>query len=211
MNDYSARKGKPTTKKSRKAAKTTKTPQSAPKQPLYLPQEAAKTKHAGGRPPLFSTPEEMQTEIDAYYESCIVDKITEAIDRDGKCTMSTVRYQDKPYTIEGLTWSLGFSSRKSLLYYEEKPEFSDTIKRAKLKVKMSVVEGLLTGKNAAGNIFWLKNNDSEYYRDVQQLEHTGKDGGPIKHTDATDEELLNIATGGRARASQKTKGKSKPV
>ena len=199
------------TAKAKKASKAVRSKIPVKKQLPTLPQEAVKPKHAGGRPPLFSTPEEMQTEIDAYYESCIVDKVTEVIDKDGKCTMSTVRYQDRPYTVEGLTWFLGFSSRKSLLYYEEKPEFSDTIKRAKLKVKMSVVEGLLTGKNAAGNIFWLKNNDSEYYRDVQQLEHTGKDGGPIKHTDATDEELLNIATGGRARASQKTKGKSKPV
>jgi hypothetical protein len=48
-------------------------------------------------------------------------------------------------------------------------------------------------------IFWLKNRQKEYWRDVKQNEVSGKDGGPIKtqnqitpkidFTDFTDEEL----------------------
>lgn len=43
--------------------------------------------------------------------------------------------------------------------------------------------------------FWLVNRMPEKYRDKQQLEHTGKDGGPIEHkyTNMSDEELLKEA------------------
>ena len=193
--------------KRRKPAKKGKSAITAKKQAPDLSPEAPKPKHPGGRPPLYDTPEAIKEKIDEYFDSCWIDKVIEVTDKEGTVTATNVKYQDRPYTIEGLTWYLGFSSRAALLYYEEKPEFSDTIKRAKLKVKMGVTEGLLTGKNATGHIFWLKNNDPENYRDVQQFEHTGKDGGPIKTTDMTDEELLAIASRGRIRTIKEAKGK----
>ncbi|TSA45995.1 MAG: hypothetical protein D4R56_04670 [Deltaproteobacteria bacterium] len=188
-------------KKPTKPAKTRRVKAPAKKKPPKTAQEATKPKHAGGRPPKYRTPEELQERIDSYFDSCWVDKVTETTTKDGTCTMSTVRYQDRPYTMMGLAIALGFNTRKSLCDYADKPEFVNTIKKARAIVEMNVEELLLEGKNAAGPIFWMKNNSD--YRDRQELEHTGKDGGPIKTTGLTDEDLLVIASGSGARASKK--------
>jgi transposase len=37
-------------------------------------------------------------------------------------------------------------------------------------------------------IFWLKNRKPAEWRDKQEFEHTGKDGGPIQYEDMTPEE-----------------------
>lgn len=63
----------------------------------------------------------------------------------------------KPYTITGLALALG-TSRETLLEYEERPDFVDTIKDAKLKCQYFTEQYLYTGKNATGAIFSLKNN-----------------------------------------------------
>ena len=92
-----------------------------------------------GRPPLYKTAEEMQEAIDAYFADC--------------------ENPDKPkhITITGLALALGFATRKSLLEYEAKDEFVNTIKRAKLRVE-NYIENRLFEANATGSIFNLKNN-----------------------------------------------------
>lgn len=37
--------------------------------------------------------------------------------------------------------------------------------------------------------FWLKNRDRSRWRDKQEVEHTGPDGGPIQYADMTDDQL----------------------
>lgn len=110
-----------------------------------------------GRPPIFKTPEEMQAKVDEYFESCWMDKVTETTDKNGACTMSTVRYQQRPYTIMGLAMHLGMC-RDTLCEYAKNGEFSDIVKNAKAKVEMFVEESVLWNKNATGPIFWLKNH-----------------------------------------------------
>ena len=109
------------------------------------------------RPPKFKAADDMQKAIDRYFAEC--------------------ELKEKPRTYAGLAISLGFTSRQSLLNYEEKPEFLDTIKRARLVVQEDV-ESRLFGANATGSIFWLKNNAD--YRDRSEQEITGKDGGPVE-------------------------------
>ena len=128
--------------------------------------------HPGGRPPFYKSLPELQEKIDAYFESCWVDKVIETITKDGTCTMSTVRYQQRPYTVMGLVLGLGFTTRQALANYAAKPEFMDAIKGARSKIEMNVEELMLEGKNAAGPIFWLKNNAEEKYRDKTETEHT---------------------------------------
>ena len=123
-----------------------------------------------GRPPKYKTLQEFQAKIDDYFASCWVDKVTEHTDKEGNCTMSTVRYQDRPYTMAGLAYHLDLS-RQGLLNYKGKPEFMDAIKKARIKIEMFIEETLLAGKNATGPIFWLKNNSD--YRDKQEVAHTG--------------------------------------
>lgn len=87
----------------------------------------------GGAPPLYKTPEELQSKIDEYFNQDAV-KIT----------------------ICGLALFLGFAERKSLLDYEKKEEFVNTIKRAKLRVEASYEE-MLHRPACTGAIFALKN------------------------------------------------------
>jgi hypothetical protein len=90
-------------------------------------------KHPGGRPRKYSTPEEMQTVIDKYFED-----------------------NPKP-TICGLALALGFAQRKSLLNYEGYgKEFCNTIKRAKLIIEEGYEQDLRS-KYVTGAIFALKN------------------------------------------------------
>ncbi len=81
----------------------------------------------------------MQTVIDQYFE-----------DADAK---------KWPYTVPDLALALGFTSRQSLLNYQYKPEYMDTIKRAKLRIEGQRARQLVQGQGVvAGQIFDLKNN-----------------------------------------------------
>lgn len=91
-----------------------------------------------GRPPKWESPEELQTLIDKYFELC------EAKDELPFITEMCV-YLD--------------TSRKVLLEYENKKEFSNAIKRAKAKCEAAIEKNMLTNKfNATASIFNLKNN-----------------------------------------------------
>ena len=136
-------------------------------------------KNKGGRPRKYNSPEELEIKINEYFESCWVDKITEVTDTKGNVTMSTVRYQNRPYTVAGLAYELGFEDRHALSEYAKDDRFSSIIKKAKSKIEMYHEEEL-GNKNPVGHIFWLKNHAE--YRDRQELEHTGKDGGPIEYS-----------------------------
>lgn len=87
------------------------------------------------RPPIFDTPEEFSEVANSYFDGC-----------DDK---------DKPYTVNGLALALGMT-RETLLRYGEKDGFSDAVKEVRAKLE-DYWESRLAGPNAAGTIFWLKN------------------------------------------------------
>lgn len=109
-----------------------------------------------GMTPQYKTPEEMQEVINIYFSECIM--------------------EERPFTVSGLAYSLHLT-RQSLCNYEVKPEFLDTIKRAKQKVELSLEEKLVDGKAVAGIIFNLKNNYG--YKDKTEQEITGANGGAV--------------------------------
>ncbi len=92
---------------------------------------------AGGRPMKFKTPQEIETKANEYFKMC--------------------DEQDRPYTITGLALALD-TDRQTLINYENRDEFFDTIKKAKQKVENYAEERLFNGGNTAGVIFNLKNN-----------------------------------------------------
>lgn len=94
-------------------------------------------RNVAGRPLKFKTVEELKAKIDAYFSNCAETK--------------------RPLTITGLAVALD-TSRETLMNYEEKEEFFDTVKSAKEIIHNFVEEYLFTGKNVAGAIFNLKNN-----------------------------------------------------
>ena len=92
----------------------------------------------GGRPLKFQSVEHLQSLIDKYFDECDI--------------------KNKPYTITGLANALD-TDRITLIRYQERDEFSNTIKKAKRKVEEQFEERSLQGKyNPTIAIFLMKNN-----------------------------------------------------
>lgn len=112
-----------------------------------------------GRPPMYKTPEEMQSKIDAYFDSCYGEYVTDdegnlMTDKNGYPVMTKPR----PLTITGLALALGFTTRQSLLNYEGDPKFLDTIKKAKSRIEQYAEERLFDKDGVNGAKFNLSNN-----------------------------------------------------
>lgn len=123
----------------------------------------------GGRPKKYTEVEIMQQKINKYFEECNKD--------------------NEPYTVTGLCLALNIC-RDTLAEYAKKEEFSDTIKKAKLKVENYLERHLITDNSTTGIIFNLKNNFG--WTDKQQLEHSGNINNPFEGL-STDElrQLIN--------------------
>lgn len=123
-----------------------------------------------GRPPMYKNKEEIQEKIDAYFEECKGKILT---DNDGNIITDkygeAVYIDKKPLTITGLALALGFNSRQSLLNYQGKEEFVDTITRAKAKVEQYAEERLFDKNGANGAKFSLANN-FEGWKEKQEIE-----------------------------------------
>lgn len=91
----------------------------------------------GGRPKSYNQVEKMKTKIDNYFNEC--------------------NKNQEPYTITGLCIALDIC-RDTLSEYMKQDEFSDTIKKAKLKVENYLEKHLITDTSTSGIIFNLKNN-----------------------------------------------------
>jgi hypothetical protein len=120
-------------------------------------------KNKVGRPLKFKTPATLQKKIDAYFASC-----WEIDPEAGKII------QIKPYVISGLACFLD-TTRETLLDYqnlESRKEYSDAIKKAKMKCQAYAEEHSF-GNNAAGAIFNLKCN-YKYREQPTQVEVEAK-------------------------------------
>lgn len=103
--------------------------------------------HGFGRPAKYDTAEEMQEAVIEYLEST---------------KMPNGKYQP---TIEGLTFHLGFATRKSLMDYGERSQdFLNVINKAKGFIK-SCYEKQLYGFAWAGAQFALRNLGKEDWKD----------------------------------------------
>ncbi len=89
-----------------------------------------------GRPRMYNTKEELEEQLTEYFTYCYDERIK--------------------LTISGLVLFCGFSDRKSFYTYEEIPEFSHTIKKARALITMHY-EGLLQEAFPQGAVFALKN------------------------------------------------------
>lgn len=105
------------------------------------------TKHAGGRPLKFKTVEELQSKINTYFGQT----------------------PKEEWTITGLALALD-TYRQTLINYEERDEYLDTIKKAKQMVEHSY-EIDLKKSGRTGTIFALKNFD---WKDKNETDLTTK-------------------------------------
>lgn len=101
-----------------------------------------------GRPLKFNNAIELQKQIDLYFKKCPDKK--KFVNKLGK----TIEIPTP--TISGLCYFLGFESRQSFYDYQDRVEFSYTIKRARLFIEKEY-EQMLSGQNCTGAIFALKN------------------------------------------------------
>tara|TARA_R110002074_G_C12558458_1_gene667629 strand:- start:25531 stop:25965 length:435 start_codon:yes stop_codon:yes gene_type:complete len=117
-------------------------------------------KHAGGRPTAY-LPEYCDLIIDAAKAGL---SLTAFAGQIGVCRDTLYEWRD------------------------QHSEFSDAIKKhraARVLYLETSMLGAEAGHSVTSRIFALKNACPEEWRDKQEHEHTGKDGGPIKTEDVT--------------------------
>lgn len=128
-----------------------------------------------GRPLKFKTVEELEKAIQAYF-----DEVAQDFQKDANGII-----HQAPLTITGLALALD-TSRKVLMEYEERDEYSNTVKRAKTVVE-NYAEKRLFGSNATGAIFALKNFGWKDKNEVDQR-YVDKDGEDLHSKDL---EIIN--------------------
>ena len=131
---------------------------------------AKKAVSKGGRPAFYTTKEEMQALIDGYLKDCDGTLLTNesgeiVFDKWGQ----PIILGQRPYTVAGLALALGFRSRLSLLDYQDKPVFMDTLMRAKLRIECYSNERLFDKDGVQGAKFSLINN-FKGYSDKQEIQ-----------------------------------------
>ena len=128
-----------------------------------------KQKRGRGRPLKFNSPEEMQLAIDKYIDEC--ENNTREVYSKAAQEIVTIA-APIPLTIEGLVYELDIE-RQTLLNYQAKDDFFDTIKKIKDKVLKNQVEMAMSGESdKVMTIFLLKNNQG--YADKTESHITGE-------------------------------------
>ncbi len=119
---------------------------------------------------MFETAEQLQEAIDKYFAEGVTQRKVVVGPANNR------RVEEIPVpTITGLCYDIGFESRQSFYDYEEKPEFTYTIKRARLFIEKEYEEILQTVGGSAA-IFALKNFG---WKDKSEIEQTVKLPKPI--------------------------------
>ena len=110
---------------------------------------------AGGAPRKWKSVKAMQEAIDAYFESCkgtpLMIAGNVATDKYGR----PIILDEKPPTVTGLALSLGFTGRQALIDYQGRPEFADTVTRAKSRCEEYAESRLYDKDGANGAKFSL--------------------------------------------------------
>lgn len=117
------------------------------------------TAKLGGRPPMYSKPEDLEKAIQNYIDNPPKEKLITATGEE---------FEIPSFTITGLCWELGFESRQSFYDYELKDGFTYIIKRARLFIE-NAYEMRLKAPNCTGAIFALKNMG---WKDKSELDVT---------------------------------------
>ena len=102
-----------------------------------------------GRPRKIKSVRQFEERAEAYFREC--------------------EAKEEPVLLTGLILALGLSSRSALDEYAQRPEFLNSVKKAKLRVEMEY-EKALHSRNPSGPIFALKNFG---WTDKQDVELSG--------------------------------------
>lgn len=147
-----------------------------------------------GRPLMFQNVDELEKLIVDYFDNITITYPLTKSEFDGKDEEGNDIFKQVPLlnnagnqvyrtdylenpSIIGLARHLG-TTRKTLLDYEERSEFSYTIKKAKERIEQYLEEQLYRKEQVTGIIFNLKNNF--LWKDKQEVEHSGEQTYTIK-------------------------------
>lgn len=147
------------------------------------------TKHPGGRPLKFKTKKELEEKIEEYFTYC-ANRFRTTIDKEGN---EHSYIWPEPYTISGLAVWLD-TSRQTLINYEERDEFFDTIARAKQKIEHDLEVRTIESRTPNGGIFVLKNGFG--WRDET---HSHIEGSLKTSNELTPEAAAVLAKASRAK------------
>ena len=111
------------------------------------------------RPRKYQTVAKMERAIDDYFKNCEGQPLT---DKDGTVLTDKHGYPvivgEHPPTVTGMALALGFTGRQALMDYQARPEFTDTITRAKSRCEAYAEERLYDRDGANGAKFSLSCN-----------------------------------------------------
>jgi hypothetical protein len=119
--------------------------------------EEVKKKHAGGRPLKFQDPAAFDKMVDDFFADC--------------------EENNRKPTIERLAVYMG-AHRETISEYEDRVEFSDSVKKAKSRCLDWLIANGLEARNPAMHIFLAKNNYG--YKDKQETDINLAGGVTIK-------------------------------
>lgn len=112
-----------------------------------------------GAPRKWKSVKAMQAAIDAYFKACEGEPL---IGDDGCAVRDKygipIIINAKPPTITGLALALGFTGRQALIDYQARPEFADTVTRAKARCEEYAEARLYDRDGANGAKFSLSCN-----------------------------------------------------
>lgn len=87
----------------------------------------------GGAPRKWKSVSAMQKAVDAYFKKCEGEPLIIDGEQQRDKYGVPIVINAKPPTITGLALALGFTGRQALLDYQARPEFADTVTRAKAR------------------------------------------------------------------------------
>ncbi len=130
-----------------------------------------------GRPLKYNNCLDLDMDCEMYFDSCFY-----KVDEWGELT-DEKREIPEPLTITGLALAL-HTSRETLMNYEKREDYFDTIKRHKLRIENSY-EKALRRSGKAGDIFGLKNFG---WKDKSEVNQNLKVASKIKISHTNEEE-----------------------
>lgn len=94
-----------------------------------------------------------------------------------------VAFMGEGYSLTAFAGKIGVCGDTVRQWQHDHPDFSVAVKKGQAARTMRLETTLIageTGPKVTAHIFALKNAAPEEWRDRQNIEHTGKDGGPIQ-------------------------------
>lgn len=144
---------------------------------MNVAEDETKKGSKAGQPPKYRSAELLAQAINAYFKS--------------------LKDDQKPPTVAGLAYALGFCDRQSLYDQAKRgTKYSCIIKTAKTFIE-SCHEAGLYGSSAAGHIFWLKNHAG--YVDVQGV-NLGGSVVDVDYSTLSDKQKAAICAANEALA-----------